>query len=356
MQPFTAVALLAALFCFTCSAAATPTDASTPIEVTTPLGVLQGSCDSAVCTFLGVPYAQPPLGALRFKPPQPPNPWDGVHSATTQPPSCWQTETVYGPFSEDCLYVNVFVPVAAVTTNRTMNLPVMFWLYGGSFISGGINLFLYQGNVIAAQQNVIVVAANYRLGIMGWAVNDELSRENDGWPTSGNYALLDQRLALFWVQASISSFGGNPQQVMLFGESAGAISTCFQIVSSLETPFARALLESGPCTQGAIHPKSTWSYDTVKQRTTVAMNAVNCNDVACLRAQDAQHLVQASADNWGPVIDGLLIPDDPVTLFQNGKYNTQIELVLGSNTDEGTLYVAALTSSLFSSHSLSFCG
>ena len=206
-----------------------------PTTVATDKGVIEGLDSGSVIKFLGVPYAAAPTGALRFAPPQPRAPWEGILSAKTPGSACPQASQ---RDTEDCLYLNLTVP----KTDKT-NMPVYVWVHGGGFVQGeGASS---DGTAIATTANAIVVTMNYRMGILGYVANKALeARPGD----SGNYGLQDQQAALRWVKANIANFGGDPNNVTLGGESGGAMSTCHHLVSPASTGlFARGILESGPC-------------------------------------------------------------------------------------------------------------
>ncbi|XP_059118575.1 pyrethroid hydrolase Ces2e-like isoform X4 [Peromyscus eremicus] len=220
---------------------------------TTHTGQVQGSLvhlndtTEDVYTFLGIPFAKPPLGKLRFSPPESPEPWSGVRDGTTYPARCLQnSETVnvesqgmnssMAPIStsEDCLYLNIYTPAHA---NEGSNLPVMVWIHGGALVMGMASI--HDGSMLAAIEDVVVVTVQYRLGILGFfSTGDEHAR--------GNWGYLDQVAALHWVQKNIAHFGGNPDQVTIFGESAGGTSVSSHVVSPMSQGlFHRAIMESG---------------------------------------------------------------------------------------------------------------
>ncbi|NXH13107.1 SASB hydrolase, partial [Bucco capensis] len=224
-------------------------------EVVTKYGRVQGyqfkvdAAEKSVNIFLGLPFAKPPVGPLRFSEPQPPEPWKGVRDATSYPPTCLQ-DNVTGQFfsdhitnrkekvllqmSEDCLYLNVYTPVCA---EKQKKLPVFVWIHGGGFVFGAASS--YDGSVLAAFENVVVVAIQYRLGFVGYfSTGDKYAR--------GNWGYLDQVAALQWIQENIIHFGGDPRSVTIAGESAGGISVSALVLSPLAKGlFHRAISESG---------------------------------------------------------------------------------------------------------------
>ncbi|NXI30481.1 SASB hydrolase, partial [Sterrhoptilus dennistouni] len=226
-----------------------------PPEAETKYGRVRGyqfqvdTAERTVNVFLGLPFAKPPVGSLRFSEPQPPEPWEGVRDATSYPPMCLQDKVLGQYFSdiitnrkekvplqvsEDCLYLNVYTPVS---TGKQEKLPVLVWIHGGGLVSGAASS--YDGSALAAFDNVVVVAIQYRLGVAGYfSTGDEHAR--------GNWGYLDQVAALRWIQENIIHFGGDPGSVTIFGESAGGISVSALVLSPLAKGlFHRAISESG---------------------------------------------------------------------------------------------------------------
>src|SRR5215831_5156445 len=192
-------------------------------EVEVAGGKVAGVAANGIVSFKGIPFAAPPVGALRWKAPQPLKPWTGVREGSKFGPSCMQDATfarVFGAppeISEDCLYLNVWTPAKSASDS----LPVMVWIYGGGFVGGQTSVPAYDGTHLA-QKGVVLVSVAYRLGVFGFMAHPELSHESD--KGSGNYGLQDQIAGLQWVKANIARFGGNPNRVTVFGESAGGIS------------------------------------------------------------------------------------------------------------------------------------
>jgi para-nitrobenzyl esterase len=211
----------------------------TRLVVATADGAVRGQAVAAGEEFLGIPYAAPPVGALRWQPPRPAAPWHGTRAATAYAPHCPQPSGAFGRASttEDCLYLNVFTPAGA----RGKHLPVMVWVHGGSLRTGESDDYNPAGLV---RDGVVVVTINYRLGALGFLADAALASRPGG--PAGNYGLMDQQAALRWVQRNIGGFGGNPGDVTLFGESAGGLSTLAQLVSpGARGLFQRAIVESG---------------------------------------------------------------------------------------------------------------
>jgi len=204
--------------------------------VKTADGVVRGLTSSKVDSFLGIPFAAPPVGELRWRPPAPAAPWHGVRNAITDPPGCPQNEggllPGVGSSTEDCLYLSVYRPAGSNTQTR---LPVLFWMHGGGFGSGAG--WLYDGSTLAQRNDVVVVTINYRLGALGYLTSPALDAEQGN---SGNYGFLDQIAALKWVHRNITAFGGDPSRVAISGQSAGGGSACAMLAS----PQAKGLFSS----------------------------------------------------------------------------------------------------------------
>jgi para-nitrobenzyl esterase len=206
-----------------------------PTFVAIDSGAVHGSATADVVSFKGIPYAEPPVGPLRWRMPQPVKPWEGVRETTNFGPSCMQTDDV--PKSEDCLTLNVWRPAADSATP----LPVMVWIHGGALVHGGTSI--YPGGALA-RQGVVVVSMNYRMGRLGFFAHPALAAEAPG-DVRGNYGIMDQRAALEWVQRNIAAFGGDPKQVTIFGESAGGGSVMVHLTAPLSRGlFHRAILQS----------------------------------------------------------------------------------------------------------------
>ena len=212
-------------------------------RVTTTGGQLEGVGSNGMDVFRGIPFAAPPVGNLRWRAPQPSAPWNAVRSAAAFGAACMQKTGLSlegggdpGPLSEDCLYLNVWTPSAKNKSLNGAKLPVMVWLHGGALIFGAGSLKLYDGAALA-EQGAVVVTVNYRLGPLGYFVHPALERAAPGGPA--NFGLLDQMAALRWVQRNIDAFGGDPQQVTLFGQSAGAQS----VLALMSSPMARGLFQ-----------------------------------------------------------------------------------------------------------------
>jgi para-nitrobenzyl esterase len=319
--------------------------ASSGPQVKTASGMVEGKDDGAVHAFLGIPYAAPPVGDLRWKPPVPAEKWSGVRKATEFGAHCMQGK-VFGDMnfrdaggSEDCLTLNVWVP--APTSGA--KLPVMVWIYGGGFVAGTTSEPRQDGTYLA-QQGVIVVSMNYRLGVFGFFVHPELAKES-GRNAAGNYGLLDQVAALQWVHDNIAAFGGDPGNVTIFGESAGSFSVSAQIASPLSKGlFQKAIGESGGAFYSgglSFEPRSVREEKDVK---TVSAK-LGVSTLGELRAIPAQKLLDAFAPpqspgfDFDPDVDGYFLPQSVPVIFVAGKQN-DVPLLAGWNHDEGSFEIA----------------
>jgi para-nitrobenzyl esterase len=296
-------------------------------------GVLVGVTTSSpgVRAFKGVPFAAPPIGDLRWKPPQPVKPWIAYRNANRFGPICEQIPVAPGSLffkgdaetrSEDCLYLNLWTP--AKTAND--KLPVMVWIYGGSFSHGSGTEAFYDGEFFA-RKGVILVTFNYRVGALGFLAHPELSRES-GRGISGNYGLLDQLAALEWVHRNIAAFGGDPANVTIFGQSAGAASVGYLLASPLaEGLFQRAIGESG-LGAGDCVPLAA-----AQARGITFARSLGVTSLAELRALPAQKIM-AARGGFNRVIDGYYLPDDPFRILAAGKQNPA-DVIIGSVSNEG---------------------
>lgn len=327
--------------------AASTTDAFTtpPPMVTIPDGTVIGSHGPGFLAFLGIPYAAPPVGGLRFRPPQPVAPWTTPLRATHRPHACPQDLQGVAYGQEDCLYLNVHTP-----DPMPAHAPVLIWIHGGAFVLGegaqadGGTL----GDLLARDHGVIVVSMNYRLGQLGFLAHPALTAESTDH-ASGNYGFLDQVAALQWVHDHIAAFGGDPANVTIFGESAGGMSVCGHLTSSLSQGlYQRAIIESGPCGL----PMQTNAEAEAQGTRFATMLGCTTGDVpACLRAATATTVVNTlgsspaifSTDpqyaSWGPTIDGHAFTTDWITAMQMG-HAADVPIAIGWNQDEGRLFIA----------------
>ena len=309
-------------------------------QVRTPNGVVEGviSADNKVRTFKGIPYSAPPIGPLRWKPPQPARSWTGVRKAVDYGPRCMQgpifPDMVFhdnGP-SEDCLSLNLWMPA----TPSSPRLPVMVWIYGGGFAAGSSSEPRQDGGNLS-KQGVVVVSMNYRLGIFGFFTHPDLAKESLHNAT-GNYGLLDQLAALQWVKNNIALFGGDPNNVTLFGESAGSFSVSAQMASPLaQGLFAHAIGESGAFFSATLPLKPLAERE--KEDTAFAESALGTSSLEALRAKSAGDLLEAALKEknvrFGADIDGYFLPEDVYSIYRAGR-QSHVPLLAGWNADEGS--------------------
>jgi para-nitrobenzyl esterase len=318
-------------------------------------GLVTGLTVGEVRVYKGVPFAAPPIGDLRWRPPQPVAPWEGVRACAEFGPWCPQPKSIIGApggerQSEDCLYLNVWT--AAPTA--TAKLPVMVWIHGGGCTTGSGAAATYDGAVLA-RQGVVLVTLNYRLGPFGYLAHPLLSKESPH-DVSGNYGMLDQIAALQWVRDNIAAFGGDPGCVTVFGESAGALSLCRLMVSPLAKGlFQRAIAESGGAQGRNAHLREPRNHLEPAEAVGVGIaRTLGCDRepgvLLALRAVSAERLLTASDPaqglygkgiTFGPVVDGWAIPDDPDRLFAAGRQH-DVPFLLGTTADEGTLFLAQI--------------
>jgi para-nitrobenzyl esterase len=304
------------------------------VRVTT--GILQGVRDpsSGVRSFKGIPFAQPPVGELRWKPPLPPKNWEDVRKADKFGPRAMQ-RAVFGDMafrsdgmSEDCLYLNVWTPA----TSSNDRLPVLVYFYGGGFTAGDGSEGRYDGHSMA-QRGIVAVTVNYRLNVFGFMAHPELSKESPHH-ASGNYGLLDQSAALAWVQKNISAFGGNPDHVTIAGESAGSVSVSAHMASPLSKgSFAKAIGESGSLL-GTLTPAPLTQAEQMGLK--FATNN-GLNSLADLRAMPSDKLLELTGKPGSPwfslAVDGYFFPEDPVKVFSAGN-QAKVPLLVGWNSEE----------------------
>jgi para-nitrobenzyl esterase len=311
-------------------------------------GTLAAAADSSASlrVFKAIPYAAPPVGSLRWKPPQPPAVWSGVRRSDSFAPACWNGDRPPGrpgsilyqdtePQSEDCLYLNVWTGAAAAGTGEKR--PVMMLLYGGGYLLGSGAQPNYNGSGLAAK-GAVVVTMNYRLGPLGFLAHPELSAEQGG--TSGNYALYDAIAALQWIQANIAAFGGDAGNVTVYSESAGAGLASVLLGSPLASGlFHKMMIESlGSMPTTADTP----TLAQAQTRGVAYATACGAADLAALRAKLPQDLMACPLAGVGPIVDGTLLPDQLDRRFAAHQFN-DVPLMLGWNADEGTPYLPFAT-------------
>jgi len=316
--------------------AAAPVQAG-PVMVKTQQGKVQGKAinEGKVRAFLGLPYAAPPMGELRWKAPKPPVAWTGVRDATKFGHHCVQgrvfDDMVFpdaGP-SEDCLVLNVYTPA---TVKAGSKLPVMFWIHGGGYAGGAGSEPRHDGSALPTH-GVVLVTINYRLGVLGFLATEDLLKEGDGH--AGNYGMLDMVAALKWVRGNIAGFGGDPGNVTIFGESAGS----FAVSTLMASPLARGLFQKAIGESGgafnALLPTSR-----VEERAREGqkwMARLGVKDLAELRAMPAEKLIEAAmkkgSPHASPVVDGLLLTEPEAAVYAAGK-QAHVPLLAGWNRDE----------------------
>lgn len=303
---------------------------------TTDLGAVRGTVDGGRVRFLGIPFAAPPVGEGRWRAPQPAKPWKGVRNVSAPALGCIQPPLPITPgarYSEDCLYLNVYVPTA-----RTAEpLPVMVWIFGGGFYGGAGDV--YDAGRLAEQGRVMVVTINYRLGVMGYF----------GYPGlegSGDFGLQDQQAALAWVRRNAAAFGGDTGNITLFGESAGAMSVCAQLVSpGARGLFDKAILQSGSCIASwparMIWPDVAEPWNQflplaqVERSGSAAAVAAGCKaegDIACLRALPPEAMTKVWT-NAQPAFGGGVLPEDPAISLRAGR-SAPVPVIWGTTKDE----------------------
>ncbi|MGI5499573.1 carboxylesterase/lipase family protein [Lentzea sp. CA-135723] len=298
--------------------------------VRTDKGAVRGTVTQQARTFGNIPFAAPPVGANRWRDPQPANAWQGVRDATVPAPMCAQTAELGGQPSqaEDCLYLNVTTPASTSPKPR----PVMVWIHGGSFVSGGASM--YDARWLATKNDAVVVTVNYRLGVFGFF-------GYPGLPGSGTFGLADQQAALKWVQRNARAFGGDARNVTVFGESAGALSICAQLASPRAAGlFAKAIMQSGPCGVQAPDAPGTFTH-LWKPRTEVeqsGVGAAGCADLACLRALPVDKLLEVHERFSTPAFDTAVLPIDPVVAQRTGRMH-RVPSLVGTTHDEMTLFM-----------------
>jgi para-nitrobenzyl esterase len=307
-------------------------------------GTVEGVVKGGIASFKGIPFAAPPVGDLRWRAPQPMKPWQGVRKADEFAPGCMQ-DTAFGKtlgepqiISEDCLYLNVWTGAKKGGEKR----PVMVWIHGGGFGSGMTSTPINDGTNLA-KKGVVLVSVAYRLGPFGFLAHPELSKESG--KGSGCYGIQDQIAGLKWVKKNISRFGGDPSNVTIFGESAGAKLVGFLMTSRMARGlFHRAISESG----GAVAPP-VLSLREAEAQGKAYLSKLGADDIKTARAFSAEKIQSETKGmgNFKPVPDGETIAEDPYELFETGKFNNT-PVLAGTNSDEGSLFLTQkITSETF---------
>ena len=306
-------------------------------QVKTEQGIVQGIVEDSLTVFKGIPFAAPPVGDLRWKAPQPVQPWDGVKMATAYAPAAFQGGNPASGKSEDCLYLNIWTP--ALSANE--KIPVLVWIHGGGFSFGAAADPVSEGANLA-KKGVVLVSIAYRVGQLGFLAHPELSAESPHH-VSGNYGLLDMIAGLQWIQKNITAFGGDPEKVTIFGESAGGIAVSMLCASPLATGlFHGAISQSG----GSFGPPRPQTYPGENMKTleqaeadgVAYMQQLGVSSVSEMRNINAEDLPlgMGMGGAW-PIIDDYLIPDDQYVLYEEGKFN-DIPILVGYNSDEGASF------------------
>ncbi len=308
--------------------------------VTTKYGRMQGVTENGVTVFRGVPYARPPVGALRWRAPEKPEPWDGVRLCDTYgkippqlPGQCAYEALLQNEQSEDCLYLNIWTPAQS----SGERLPVILWIHGGAFLGGLGHDSLYLGGPMASR-GVIEVTINYRLGVLGFLAHPELSAESaEG--VSGNYGLLDQIAALTWVRENIAAFGGDPNRVTVAGQSAGGMSVC----SLLASPLTAGLIAGGIIQSGGPAEGRGGALSDCEAFGRRFAEAAGCGSVDALRALDPDTLIRLKVGEarmpFQPCVDGYVLPMTPYEAFVTGRI-ARVPVLFGCNTEEGMFVMA----------------
>jgi para-nitrobenzyl esterase len=353
-----------------CGASDEQSPETRPGVVRTASGLVSGTDMDGLHAYLGIPYAAPPVGDLRWRPPEPARAWDGVRACVTYGPSCPQPSGTglsffpLGKTDEDCLNLNVWTPDAASTGATTADaaepgiapqeaLPVMVFIHGGGFATGSGSLEMYSGAGLA-RLGAVVVTINYRLGPLGFLDHPELTRE-DPQGMSGNYGLLDQIAALEWVRDNAAGFGGDPDEVTVFGESAGGMSICDLMVSPrAEGLFARTIVESAPFDSRGAGMDAVRTLAEAEAAGRELSHRLGCDEapdeLAALRAVPVGRLLRAvdrtverlvGGIGFGPVVDGVVLPGDPAALFAAGEVH-DVDLLVGANADEANLFLLGM--------------
>ncbi|HWE52738.1 MAG TPA: carboxylesterase/lipase family protein [Bryobacteraceae bacterium] len=291
-------------------------------------GALGGSSNT-ISVYKGIPFVAPPVGELRWKAPQPAKDWAGVFEATKFSPIPPQRQSA-DPQSEDSLYLNVWTPAKSAAER----LPVMVWIYGGGFTYGSASTRIYDG-VHLAEHGVVVVTFNYRLNVLAGFAHPLLSKESGHG--SGDYGMLDQIAALQWVKRNIKAFGGDENNVTIFGESAGGISVSALVVSPLTNGlFQKAIVESGSA--ATITPLASAEATGKAMVSKMGLDG-DPNLLATLRGKAWKDLPDAQNYRGGPVVDGYAFTDHPAAFWAQGKQHN-VPMIIGYNHDEATFFLA----------------
>jgi para-nitrobenzyl esterase len=315
--------------------------AQEPAAVKVEGGMVQGTLEDGLTVYRGIPLAAPPVGDLRWRAPQPAANWEGVRQATKFAPGPMQSGNPPSGKSEDCLYLNVWTPAKSASDR----MAVLVWIYGGGFGAGSTSERNYSGEKLA-KKGVVLVSIAYRVGQLGFLAHPELSAES-AKHVSGNYGLLDMIAGLQWVQKNIAAFGGDPNKVTIFGESAGGIAVSMLCASPLAKGlFHGAISQSG----GSFGPPrpNTMPGENLKRLADAERSGAEyaksggVSSIAELRKLPPDQLPAVRGMSW-PIIDGYVIPDDQYKLYEAGKFN-DTPILVGYNSDEGQSFSPPKTS------------
>ncbi len=297
--------------------------------VSTDAGPVEGVVLDGYRKFLGIPFAAPPVGELRWQPPQEHARWSAPRAATSFASSCPQASSFGQTYdaSEDCLYLNVFAP----RTRRT-DLPVMVWFHGGGFTGGTTSQ--YDAALLATEGQVVVVTAAYRLNVFGFLAHPALGSEES---TSGSFGIQDQQAALRWVQRNAAVFGGDPSRVTVFGESAGSMSVCAHLASPDSAGLLhRAIMQSGAC---SFDMRTQPEAEEDGERLAEKLGCTGAGAANCLREKSTQELLDASGTVGSPAVGGTTLPVQPGEALETGRFN-RVPVIVGANHDEYRFFVA----------------
>jgi len=326
------IAVLVTLIINACSTPTLPPD-----QAKVEQGIVQGTIEDGLKVFKGIPFAAPPVGELRWKAPQPAQKWESIKEAKTYGPAAYQGGNPPSGKSEDCLYLNVWTPAISVDEK----IPVLVWIYGGGFSFGSTAEPVYTGEKLA-KKGVVFVSIAYRVGQLGFLAHPELSAENPHG-VSGNYGILDLIAGLEWVQKNIAAFGGDPDKVTIFGESAGGIAVSMLCASPLAKGlFQGAISQSG----GSFGPSRPTTYPGENMKTLMVAEEeglayaekAGVSSLVELRSivVDSLPMGFGMGSGW-PIIDGYVIPDDQFKLYEAGQFN-DTPILVGYNSDEGASF------------------
>lgn len=331
--------LLYTLLLAVASCVALPSHASDTLRVEGGRISGKASADGHISIYKGIPFAAPPVGDLRWKAPQPVKPWKGIRACDAYGPSPVQSEPVpfsmwsaeflipKTPISEDCLYLNVWTEKQGKTAAKK---PVVVWIYGGGFVSGGAGCAIYDGEA-TARKGVVFVSINYRVGAFGFFAHPELTKES-GKNASGNYGLMDQIAALKWVKKNIAQFGGDPANVTIAGQSAGSMSVnCLVVSPQAKGLFQKAIAESGAGFGRNYPPRKQAEEGGLK-----AGEKLNATSIAALRKVSADDILKNVTAFRGPITDGFVLPESVGSIYDSGKQNP-VSLLTGWNQNENAI-------------------